>query len=223
MSHPPSASPSLPAASRPRIVALTGGIGSGKSTVASLLAQRGAYVVDADHLAREVVAPGSSGLAEVVEAFGDGVLAPNGQLDRAMLAGIVFGDSTARAQLEAITHPRVEQRSRELFAVAPPGALLIYDVPLLAETRDEGDWRDHYAAIVVVDASDETRHARLVARGLNPEDAQRRMDAQASREERLAIADYVVRNDGSMELLRAEVDQLWGLLTERLSDAGFTV
>jgi len=218
--------PSPGTAATPRVVALTGGIGSGKSTVASMLAERGAYVIDADQLAREVVAPGSSGLAEVVAAFGNGVLRPDGHLDRAALASIVFGNSQARDRLEAITHPRVEQRARELFAVAPAGALLIYDVPLLAETRlgeDQQDGADDYAAVVVVDASDETRRARLATRGLDPADVQRRMAAQASREDRLAIADYVVRNDGSMADLRAEVDQLWGLLTERLSAAGFTV
>lgn len=223
MPHLPSSSPVSSAGSRPRVVALTGGIGSGKSTVAALLAQRGAYVVDADQLAREVVTPGSSGLTEVVAAFGERVLTPEGHLDRAALASVVFGDPDARAMLEAITHPRVEQRSRELFAVAPPDALLIYDVPLLAESEGKRALRDEYAAIVVVDASNETRLARLVARGLDPDDAKRRMGAQTSRDGRLAIADYVVPNNGSLEELRAEVDQLWGLLTERLSGAGFTV
>jgi len=181
-----------------------------------MLAQRGAYVVDADQLARDVVTPGSSGLAEVVAALGEGVLATDGQLDRAALATIVFEDPKARARLEAITHPRIEQRARELFGVAPAGALLIYDVPLLAETRGERDIGEEYAAVVVVDAADETRRARLAARGLDPGDVRRRMDAQSSRDARLSIADYVVRNDGSLAELRAEVDQLWGLLTERL-------
>jgi dephospho-CoA kinase len=188
-----------------------------------MLAERGPYVVDADQLARDVVTPGSSGLAEVVDAFGAGVLRADGQLDRAALASVVFGDPRARAVLEAITHPRVEQRARELFAVAPAGAMLIYDVPLLAEGRGERSLRDQFAAVVVVDASDEKRLARLLARGLEARDAERRMSAQASREERLAIADYVIRNDGTLKELRAEVDQLWGLLTERLSGAGFTV
>ena len=223
MPHPFSAKPQASAGSRPRVVALTGGIGSGKSTVAALLAERGAYVVDADQLAREVVTPGSSGLAEVVDAFGEGVLRPDGQLDRAALASVVFGDPRARAVLEGITHPRVEQRARELFGVAPRGALLIYDVPLLAVGRGEQPLLDQFAAVVVVDASDETRLGRLLARGLEAGDAERRMSAQSSREERLAIADYVIRNDGTLKELRAEVDQLWGLLTERLSGAGFTV
>ncbi len=187
-------------------VGLTGGIGSGKSEVARLLAEHGAVVVDADALAREAVEPGTPGLAAVVAEFGPDVLAADGSLDRAALGRIVFVDPERRAALEAIVHPYVGRRSAELMAAAPDDAVVVYDVPLLVEKS----LQDGYDVVVVVDASDETRLRRLVdLRGMPEQDARDRMAAQASRDERLAVADRVVVNDGDLEALRDVVDRLW--------------
>ena len=192
-------------------VALTGGIGSGKSTVASLLAERGAYVVDADAIAREVVRPGEPALRQIAQEFGSEVLAPDGSLDRGALASVVFGDSAALARLNAITHPRIAQRSAELTASAPADALVVYDMPLLVEQGPEAlvGWD----AVVVVDAPDEVRLERLVTRGLDRADAQRRMAAQASREERLAAADVVIDNGRDLAHTEEQVQGLWNRLT----------
>lgn len=192
-------------------VGLTGGIGSGKSEVARLLAGHGAYVIDSDVLAREVVAPGTPGLRAVVEAFGNGVLAPDGSLDRAALAAIVFGDDEARARLNAIVHPLVGAAAAERYAAAPEGAVVVHDVPLLVETG----MAPLFDLVVVVDAPDELRVRRLVGRGLTEADARARIAAQASREERNAVADVVVENDGTLEGLRDRVAGLWAFLTER--------
>ncbi|MFI7273565.1 dephospho-CoA kinase [Streptomyces sp. NPDC049879] len=192
-------------------VGLTGGIGAGKSEAVRLLAERGAVVVDSDRIAREVVEPGTPGLAAVVAEFGSGVLAPNGSLDRARLGGIVFADEERLRALNALVHPLVARRSAELQAAAPPGAVVVHDVPLLTENG----LADRYDAVVVVDASERTRRERLVgARGMAGEDADARMAAQASRAERLAIADFVLDNDGSLADLERQVNALWGKLID---------
>ncbi|HEV2890166.1 MAG TPA: dephospho-CoA kinase [Frankiaceae bacterium] len=192
-------------------VGLTGGIGSGKSEVARLLAARGAYVIDSDVLAREVVAPGTPGLNAVTEEFGDGVLAPDGSLDRAALAAVVFGDAEARARLNAIVHPLVGAAAAKRYAAAPPGGVVVHDVPLLVETG----MVPLFDVVVVVDAPDDLRVERLVRRGLTEADARARIAAQAGREERNAVADVVVENDGTLEDLRDRVADLWAFLTER--------
>jgi dephospho-CoA kinase len=195
-------------------VGLTGGIGSGKSEVARLLAEHGAVVIDADALAREAVAPGTSGLAAVVEEFGADVLAPDGSLDRAKLGAVVFADAAQRAKLEAIVHPYVGQRSAELMADAAEDAVVVYDVPLLAEKQ----LQDGFDVVVVVDVSAETQVRRLAAtRGMPEAEVRARIAAQASREERIAVADVVIDNDtddASRESLRRQVDDLWRRLRQ---------
>jgi dephospho-CoA kinase len=188
-------------------IALTGGIGSGKSTVAGLLHVRGAVVVDADAVAREVVEPGQHALDEIREAFGPGVIDADGRLDRARLAEIVFADADALGRLNAITHPRIAARSAELLARAPEGAIVVYDMPLLVEQGPAAlaGW-DH---ILVVDCPDDMRLQRLVERGLDVADARRRIAAQATREERLAIAGTVLDNSGDLPELESQVDRLW--------------
>ncbi|MCZ2828217.1 dephospho-CoA kinase [Modestobacter sp. VKM Ac-2986] len=186
-------------------IGLTGGIGSGKSTVAALLAERGAQVVDADRIAREVVEPGTPGLAAVVAEFGDGVLTADGALDRAALASIVFGDPAARARLDGIVHPLVRARAAELVAAAPPDAVVVQDVPLLVETGQAGD----FDLVLVVQADPGTRVERLVGRGLSAADARARMASQATDEERRAVADVVLHNDGDRVALAEEVDRFW--------------
>lgn len=187
-------------------VGLTGGIGAGKSSVARLLAERGAVVLDADLAARAVVEPGTEGLAEVVEAFGPGVLAADGTLDRARLASVVFADEARRAELNAIVHPRVRAWMAERVAAAPAGSVVVQDIPLLVESGLAA--RFHF--IVVVDADDATRLDRLVAdRGMSLEDARARIAAQAPREQRNAAADLVIDNSGSRAELEAAVGGLW--------------
>ena len=190
-------------------VALTGGIGSGKTTASRLLAERGAVVIDADAIAREVVEPGEPALDEIRAAFGDDILDPEGRLDRSRLAGIVFADEAARERLNAITHPRIAERSAQLWEAAPEGAVVVYDMPLLVENGLTDGWD----AIVVVDAPDDVRLERLVQRGLAYEDARARMAAQASRDERLAVATHVVDNSGSLAATVDQVDRLWATLT----------
>jgi dephospho-CoA kinase len=191
-------------------VGLTGGIGSGKSEVSRRLAGRGAVVIDADLLAREVVAPGTDGLAEVVSALGDGVLSSDGSLDRRAVGARVFGDDAARRRLEQVVHPRVRARAAELEAQAPPDAVVVHDIPLLVETGQAGG----FDAVVVVDAPDDVRVERLTsARGMSGDEARQRIAAQASREQRLAAADHVVSNDGDLAALDAAVDRLWHDLT----------
>jgi dephospho-CoA kinase len=185
---------------------LTGGIGSGKSEVARLLAGHGAYVVDADALAREAVAPGTEGLTRVVAEFGTDVLATDGSLDRARLASIVFADAGRLAALNAIVHPYVARRSAEIMAVAPADAVVVYDMPLLVENN----LQSQYDVVVVVDASPQTRVDRLTsARGMSVNDARARMAAQATTEERIAAADEVIANDGDLDALAALVSALW--------------
>ena len=192
-------------------IAVTGGIGSGKSAVTARLAERGAVVIDADRIAREVVEPGTPGLAAVAAEFGPGILTAEGALDRPAMAAIVFSDEERRRALEAIVHPLVGRRSQELLDAAPADALVVYDVPLLAESADLGR-ADGFDRIVVVTAPVETRVRRLVGRGLSEEDARARIAAQASDAARLAIADLVVDNSGDLEALDAEVARLWDAL-----------
>jgi dephospho-CoA kinase len=193
-------------------VGLTGGIGAGKSEVSRLLASYGAVVVDSDVIAREVVAPGTPGLAAVVAEFGGGVLLPDGSLDRPKLGGIVFADRERLAALNAIVHPLVGRRSAELEAAAGDGAVVVHDVPLLAENGLAA----LYDLVVVVDAADGTRLGRLVGlRGMAEAEARARMAAQSSREQRLAVADVVIDNDGPLELLEPQVRVLWEQLRDK--------
>jgi dephospho-CoA kinase len=194
------------------IVGLTGGIASGKSAVADLLAERGAIIIDADVLAREVVAPGAPGLASVVRRFGRGVLLPDGSLDRAGLGAIVFSDAGARADLNAIVHPAVRARAAELVARTPTDAVVVQVIPLLVETGQSAS----FDAVVVVDVDEETQLRRLMARNhLTRADAEARVAAQASRAERLAACDVVVDNSGTLVDLAPRVDALWRRLTRR--------
>jgi dephospho-CoA kinase len=186
-------------------IGLTGGIGSGKSTVSALLAEHGARIVDADVLARDAVAPGSPGLAAVVDAFGDGVLADDGSLDRPALAAVVFGDPSARATLDGIVHPLVRARAAELITAMPDDAVVVQDIPLLVETGQAGS----FDLVLVVEADLATRVARLVERGLSPEDARARIAAQATDEQRRAVADVVLDNSGALEHLAEQVDRFW--------------
>ena len=187
-------------------VGLTGGVASGKSTVSAMLAELGAVVIDADLLAREVVARGTDGLAEVVEVFGPEVLTGDGDLDRPALGAIVFADDDRRGALEAIIHPRVRARGAELEAGAAPGAVVVHDIPLLAETGQA----DAFDAVIVVDVPTGVQVERMVGlRGMNREDADARIAAQASREERLAVATYVIDNTGTLEDLRQRVAEVF--------------
>jgi dephospho-CoA kinase len=186
-------------------IGLTGGIGAGKSTVAALLAERGARVVDADRIAREVVEPGTPGLAAVVAEFGQDVLTADGALDRPALAALVFGDRAARARLDAVVHPLVRARAAELVAGARADAVVVQDVPLLVETGQAGS----FDLVLVVEAEPDVRVARLVDRGLSAEDARARIASQATDEQRRAVADVVLRNDGDRDALAAQVDRLW--------------
>lgn len=187
-------------------VGLTGGIGSGKSTVAQRLERRGAWVVDSDRIAREVVEPGTEGLRAVVEAFGPGILTEDGALDRPALAARVFGDDEARSRLNAVVHPLVRSRSAELLAAAPPDAIVVHDIPLLVETGQAAE----FPLVVVVHAVAEVRVRRLVEqRGMSEADARARIGAQATDEQRRAMADVWIDNGGSREATVAEVDRLW--------------
>lgn len=186
-------------------LALTGGIGAGKSTVAAEFARLGAYVIDADALARDVVAPDTEGLAAVVSRFGPEILDADGALDRARLARIVFNDAHARAELEAIIHPRVRQRARELTAAQADDAIVVQDIPLLAETGGAPDF--HLA--IDVEAPRELRLERLVARGMDRADAVRRIDSQASDAERREACDVVLRNDEGLAEIERRVTMLW--------------
>jgi dephospho-CoA kinase len=190
-------------------VGLTGGIASGKSLVAAELAARGAVVIDADVLAREVVEPGTDALAAVVERFGEGVLRGD-RLDRARLGQIVFADPGARRDLERIVHPAVRARAAELEQAAPAAAVVVHVVPLLVETGQQ----DQFDVVVVVDVEPETQLARLAARdGLDAAEGDARLAAQASREERRAAADIVIDNRGSVTDLKARIGSLWQELT----------
>jgi dephospho-CoA kinase len=188
------------------MVGLTGGIGAGKSAVATLLAERGAVIIDSDRLAREVVAAGTPGLAEVVAAFGAGILGADGELDRPALGAKVFGDGTARRLLESIIHPRVRARAAQLAAGAAPEAIVVNDVPLLVETGAAPT----YHLVIVVQATAETRIGRLVeTRGMSREQAAARIAAQADDARRAAAADVLILNEGGLDALRDHTDVLW--------------
>jgi dephospho-CoA kinase len=191
-------------------VGLTGGVASGKSTVSAILAGLGAVVIDADLLAREVVAPGSGGLRQVVEAFGPEVLTPDGALDREAMGALVFGDEAARRRLEAVIHPLVRARAKELEFQAGADRLVVHDIPLLAETGQAPT----FEAVLVVDVPVETQLERLTGlRGMSRAEAEARMRAQATRAERLAVATHVVENTGTLEDLRERVTEVFDELT----------
>ncbi|MCX5282658.1 MULTISPECIES: dephospho-CoA kinase [unclassified Streptomyces] len=193
-------------------VGLTGGIGAGKSEVSRLLVEHGAVLIDADRIAREVVEPGTPGLAAVVDAFGEDVLTAEGTLDRPRLGSIVFADPEKLATLNAIVHPLVGTRSRTLEDAAPADAVVVHDVPLLAENG----LAPLYDLVIVVDARPETQLDRLVRlRGMTEEDARARMAAQAPREKRLAVADIVIDNDVPLADLERRVADVWGDLVRR--------
>ena len=195
-------------------VGLTGGIGSGKSEVSRRLAAAGAVLIDSDALAREVVEPGTEGLAGIVEEFGPGVLTDEGTLNREKLGSIVFSDPEKLARLNAITHPLIGARSAELQEAAPEDAVLLFDVPLLAENG----LKPLYDLVVVVDAPVETQLERLTElRGMSEEEARKRIAAQATREQRLAVADRVIDNSGTLARLAEQVEELWEYLQERRS------
>jgi dephospho-CoA kinase len=187
-------------------VGLTGGVAAGKSTVSGILRQLGAVVIDADALAREVIEPGTPGLAAVVGEFGPEILTDDGHLDRGRLGALVFADPERRAALEAIVHPLVRARAVELEQAAPPGAIVVHDIPLLVETGQAGD----FDAVVVVDVPEELQVARAVReRGWSEDEARARVVAQGSRSDRLAVATYVVDNTGTLEDLRHRVTEVF--------------
>ena len=192
-------------------IALTGGIASGKSMVADEFARLGAVIVDADLLAREVVAPRSPGLERIVQRFGAGMLNEDGTLDRARLGDLVFVDDDARADLNAIVHPLVRERSEELFAAAPPGSVVIEVIPLLVETGLHQAF-DH---VIVVDAPTEVQVRRLMQRsGLTADQARTRVRIQANREDRIAAADWVIDNSGDQASTVRQVEDLWPVLQQ---------
>jgi dephospho-CoA kinase len=185
---------------------LTGGIASGKSTVSRIFAELGAIIIDSDVLAREVVAPGTDGLAEVVAAFGPEILTEAGEMDRAKVGAIVFADPDKRKVLEQVIHPRVFLRALEIDQAAGEHDVVINDIPLLVETNQA----DRFDAVVVVDVPTDVQLERMVRdRGMTPEEATARIAAQASREQRLAVATYVIENTGSLAELRARVEEVW--------------
>ncbi|MGI9085985.1 MAG: dephospho-CoA kinase [Aeromicrobium sp.] len=189
---------------------LTGGIGSGKSTVSALLAERGAFIIDYDQLAREVVEVGAPALAAIAERFGDDVIADDGTLDRPALGSVVFGDDAARADLEAITHPAIRDLALARQATAPDDGIVVHDHPLLVEMGIAA----RCDLVVVVDVPGDVQVERLVTlRGMSESDARARLAAQAPRAERLDAADVVIDNTGPVEDLEASVDQLWARIT----------
>ncbi len=199
------------------VVGLTGGIGSGKSTVAGLLAERGAVVIDADQIARQVVEPGQPAHAQLVERFGPGVLAADGSIDRRVLAGIVFADPAALADLNAIVHPRVAVEVSRRLSELPDDASVVLDVPLLVEAGSAA-----IDALVVVDCPEEVAVRRLVERrGMDEHDVRRRVEAQASREDRRARADRVILNDGSLDDLRRQVEETWAWIRSLAASPGW--
>ena len=202
------------------LVGLTGGIGSGKSTVSALLAARGAVIVDADAITRSLQRPGEPVFEAMVERFGAGIVAADGSLDRPAVAAIVFTDEAAKRDLEAIVHPAVGAAMIEqLQAHAGTDAVVVYDVPLLVESGKTG-----YGAVIVVDVDPEVAIERLVAhRGFDEVDARARIANQVTRDARLAVADRVVDNSGSLDELEGQVDEVWAWLREQEQEAGVAV
>jgi dephospho-CoA kinase len=191
-------------------IGLTGGIASGKSLVARELGERGALIIDADRLAREVVEPGTPGLTAVVDRFGPEILGVDGRLDRPALGRIVFADPAARRDLERIVHPLVRARAAELERAADPAAVVVHVIPLLVETGQ----RDDFDLCLVVDVDPAIQRQRLQERdALDPASIEARIAAQASREQRLAAADRVIDNSGTVTELRQRIDRLWADLT----------
>lgn len=187
-------------------VGLTGGIGSGKSTVAGMLSKLGAVIIDADQVARDLVEPGQPALGELVEAFGSQILHPDGRLNRGVLAAAAFGSAERTGVLNSIMHPRIAAESKRRLEAAADAQVVVYDMPLLAETGQQG----LVDIVIVVDVPVEEQVRRAVSgRGMDPADVQRRIQAQASREERRAIADLVIDNSGSLEQTRAQVLRAW--------------
>lgn len=192
-------------------VGLTGGVASGKSTVAGMLTDLGAVVIDADAIAREVVAAGTPGLAAVVAEFGEELLTADGELDRPAMGSLVFHDESARRRLEAIVHPLVFERYAEQEAAAPQGALVVHDIPLLVESGRASE----FDAVVVVDVARELQVERMLRdRGWSLVDAEARIAAQATREQRLAVATHVIENTGTLDELRARVAEVHAALTD---------
>lgn len=203
------------------LIALTGGIASGKSLVSQRLRELGAVIVDADVLAREVVEPGSPALEQIAEAFGRGILLPDGSLDRPALGAIVFNDPASREKLNSITHPAIWKRAKELFdaaAAADPNAIVVYDVPLLVEAS--GSRPLSFDRVLVVETPVETRVDRMVEqRGMTREDALARIRSQATDEQRRAVADDVIDNSGTRDETLRQVDALWALLADSAGSA----
>ena len=198
------------------LIGLTGGIASGKSLVTSRLRELGATIVDADVLAREVVEPGTDGLAAIARQFGDGVLNEDGTLNRPALGAIIFADPEQREALNGITHPAIWRRAKELFAQAAADEVVVYDVPLLVEGA-KGRQLD-FDLIVVVNASADIRLHRLMElRGMSREEAAHRLNSQASDAERLAVADVVIDNEGTIDHTHEQVDALWAKAREAAS------
>jgi dephospho-CoA kinase len=197
------------------MVGLTGGIGSGKSTVAALLAERGATVVDADLIARQVVEPGTPALEKLVERFGADILDDDGSLNRAALAEKAFVDDEHKKDLEAITHPAIGEEFLRQVAAAPEHGIVVHDVPLLVESKRGLQ----YDAVIVVEAPTDVRIERLASRGIPPEDAARRMGMQATDEERRAVATWVLDNSGDVAQLEAQVERVWTELERRAAKA----
>ena len=189
------------------IVALTGGIGSGKSMVGDMFADLGAVVVDSDQLAREVVERGSAGFDQVIAAFGDGVL-KNGDLDRASLAELIFKDANKRLQLEQITHPLIRKAFTKVIEAADKNSIVINQIPLLVESKN--NYRFDYT--ITVAAGEDVRSERLLKKGFSSQQIQQRMQAQASDSEREAISDTVITNNKSESELRDQVENIWELL-----------
>jgi len=196
-------------------VGLTGGIGAGKSAVAARLASYGAVVIDTDHLARDVVEPGTEGHAQIVAQFGPRVVAEDGSIDRAALASVVFSSAGALEHLNAIVHPLVAARAAQLTAVAPEDAVVVHEVPLLVEIG----WQDRYDVVVVVVTSPGIAVERIVeGRGMSADDAWARAHTQVGDAERIAVADYVIPNDGDEEALEAAIGDLWAALRLRAAE-----
>jgi len=199
------------------IVGLTGGIGSGKTSLAEALARRGAVVLDVDGLGRQVIGHGGSAVEAVVERFGPQVRHPEGGVDRAALAEIVFHDEQALSDLTDISHPRINQLLDEAVERISDDSIVVYDMAVLAESELGWSNRHPYEIVITVEAPPEVRFERLRRRGVSPEDARARMESQASDEERRAVADYVVANQGDLEDLDHVAGEVWSEL-QRLHD-----